>query len=338
MENEEILSETPKTKVSIVVPTKNEAKHIKDLLDSMVENDIINPSTEVIIVDGHSTDGTVDIASRYSVKIVVESTRTRGGASNVGWKNASGDIVVYTDADCVTVENWIEKMLKHFEDEKVAVVGGADLTFPSTKSYFGKASGLLDELRIAPSHKQDAIFRLRGCNIAYRRSALVESGGFDRALHVGEETELHYRLYTMGYRLIFDPSIIVYHKRRSSITKYFKQFFWYGYSKFKLVMKHPSTSFFPEIFLFPFTSIIIIFSAILYLMNQNFFPLFLFSMAIPAAYILYAVHKLVSYVNPKRNLLGAIAALIIRNIALVIGFFAAVVAEPLKKIGGRKNK
>ncbi len=338
MKKEEFSHKKLKTEVSIIVRTKNEATHIKDLLDSMVNNDIISPSTEVVIVDGHSSDETVNIASRYPVKIVVESTGTRGGASNVGWKNASGNVIVYIDADCLTVRNWIEEILKHFEDEKVAVVGGPDLTFPSTKSYFEKASGLLDELRVAPSHKQNAIFRLRGCNIAYRKSALAKSKGFDNSLHVGEETELIYRLHKMGYRLILDSSIIVYHKRRSSITEYFKQFFGYGYSKFKLAMKYPSTFFFPEVFLFPFASLLIIISVILYLMNPNFLPLFLFSMAIPVAYVTYTVYKIVSYANSKRLLLGAIAGLIIRNIASAAGFFAASVAEPLKKIKGKNRK
>ena len=338
MEDKKFTNGSSKLKVSIIIRTKNEATHIKDLLDSMVKNRIINSDTEVIIVDGCSSDKTVSIASKYPVKIVTESTGTRGGAANVGWKNASSDIVVYTDADCITVKNWTENILKHFEDEKVGVVGGSDLTAPSTKSYFEKASGLLDELRIAPSHKQNTVFRLRGCNIAYRKSALMESGGFDNSLHVGEETELIYRLYKRGYHLIFDPSIIIYHKRRSSITEFFKQFFGYGYFKFKLVMKHPSTFLFPEVFLFPSVPMFIIISIVLYLMDKSYLPLFLFSLAIPATYIIYTIYKLFSYTSSKKLLLGAVLALIARNIASAAGFFAALLIEPIKKIKGRNNK
>lgn len=320
--------------VSIVICTKNEAENIRDALDSLVENNVINQNVEVVVVDGHSTDKTAQIASMYPVKLIHESTGTRGGASNIGWKNANGDIIVYTNADCLFCKNWISDLLKSFINPKMAAVGGIDLTPPTTTSYFAKAGGLLDELRIFPKHRLGSVFRLRGCNVAYRKSALIRCKGFDESLNFGEEIELQYRLYEMGYNLAFDPSVVVYHKRRSSLAEYWRQFFGCGYGKFQLVKKHPSSLFAPEIFIFPLLSALFFVSIIAYLLGSIIFlPFFLGTLLVPTIYAAYVVIKVYLHIRSIYFLPGVLIALFIRNVAIIAGFFYGAIAQTLNRIG-----
>lgn len=324
--------------VSIVICTKNEAMNIRNALDSLIENNVMNQKVEVIVVDGYSTDETAQIVSEYPVKLLYESTGTRGGASNVGWKNAKGDIIVYTNADCLFSKDWISNILKSLSDPKTAAAGGIDLTPPVTTSYFEKASGLLDELRIFPKHRLGLVFRLRGCNVAYRKSALIRCNGFDESFHFAEETELQYRLYKIGYNLAFDPSIVVYHKRRSSLTEYWRQFYGCGYGKFQLFKKHPFSLFAPEVFILPSLSALFFVSLIAYLLDSIFsLPLFLGTILIPTIYATYVVIKVYLHIRSLYFLPGVLIALFLRNVALIAGFFCGALSHTLKRIRSIKK-
>lgn len=324
--------------VSIVICTKNEEINIKNALDSLTENDLINPEVEIVIVDGCSTDKTAQIVSEYPVKVLYEATGTRGGASNIGWKNATGEIVVYTNADCLFRRGWISSIVKSFNDPKIAAVGGMDLTPLHATSYFEKASGLLDELRTFPKHRLGAVFRLRGCNVAYRQSALVKCGGFDEGLNDGEEVELQYRLHKMGYDLVFDPSVIVYHKRRSSLVDYWRQFIGCGFGKSQLVEKHPSSLFAPEVFMFPFMFSLFLVSIIAYLLSSIIFlPLFLGVLLIPTVYMTYMMIKASLYARSFRFLPGILLALFLRNVAIMVGFFEGALYSGWRRIRRTQN-
>jgi glycosyltransferase involved in cell wall biosynthesis len=91
--------------VSVVVCTRNEEKYIKRCLESL-KNQTIKP--EIVIVDGHSTDRTVSIAKKYADRIIQDNGKGISDARNIGWKNASNDIVAYCDADCMVPSNWVE--------------------------------------------------------------------------------------------------------------------------------------------------------------------------------------------------------------------------------------
>ena len=93
--------------VSVVVCTKNEEKYIKRCLECLKKQTV---KPEIIVVDGHSTDGTIKIARKYADKIVEDNKKGIADARNVGWKNAKGDIVAYCDADCMIPTNWVENI------------------------------------------------------------------------------------------------------------------------------------------------------------------------------------------------------------------------------------
>ena len=108
--------------ISLIIPTKNSQKMIVQCLNSVISQTYKN--FEVIIVDGHSTDNTLELVSQFHVNIFFEEGRTRASACNVGISKAKGEIVAFTDDDCVLPENWLEKIAMHFADPELQVLGG----------------------------------------------------------------------------------------------------------------------------------------------------------------------------------------------------------------------
>ena len=84
-------------KISVIIPVRNEEEKIRRCLQA-VFNQTLKPF-EVIVVDGHSTDKTVENARKFPVKVFYEDYHTRAGACQIGVKNARGDYISFTDAD-----------------------------------------------------------------------------------------------------------------------------------------------------------------------------------------------------------------------------------------------
>jgi len=110
-------------KVSIIIPTKNNGDIPDKCLTSIQNQDYLRDKYEVIIVDGHSTDGTVEIAKKYGCTVVYEDVRTLDGACNVGIKTAKGEFIAFADADRAITKIWFKNLVKHFNSENIVSVG-----------------------------------------------------------------------------------------------------------------------------------------------------------------------------------------------------------------------
>ncbi|MEM2778298.1 MAG: glycosyltransferase family A protein, partial [Candidatus Jordarchaeales archaeon] len=111
-----------KLKVSVVILTRNSAATIRKCLESILHQ--TRKPDEIIIVDGSSVDGTLDIVKHFPVKIFSEPGLGYGHARNIGVQKAEGDIVFFIDADCYAEPDWIEKILPHFKNSDIAAVTG----------------------------------------------------------------------------------------------------------------------------------------------------------------------------------------------------------------------
>jgi len=233
-------------KVSIIIPTKNNGDILEKCLASIKNLDTPKDHYEVIIVDGYSTDNTVEIAKKYGCKVVYEDVGTRGGACNVGLRGAKGEVIVFTDADCVVPIDWLKNLIKHFNNDNVVCVGGPNVT-PEDDTNFAKCVGEVLLFLSKPGSRYgldvDEVvetFHNSGCNVAYRKNVIEEAGWFNEKLITCEDEELDYRILKIkkGYRIVYTPDAKVDHYRRPTWKGFLKQAYRYAVGRMQAIKLH----------------------------------------------------------------------------------------------------
>jgi len=228
--------------VSIIIPAKNAQAVIKKCVDSILRQNYKN--YELIVVNDGSTDKTAQILADYPlVKALTTPGAGPSEARNIGIALAKGEFAAFTDADCVVAGDWIAELLKGFTNEKTAGCGGAQKS-PEDDSGFGKkVQDFLSIFGFISGYLQSGSkMRLTShnpsCNVMYRKSILVESGGFLAGLWPGEDVELDYRIKKNGYSLMFNPQAVVYHYRPNNFRNFNAMMFRYGQAQGFLVRKY----------------------------------------------------------------------------------------------------
>lgn len=205
--------------VSLIIITKNNATTIEDCITSILHQTYPRENFETIFVDGHSIDGTVEIIKKYVniypfMKIQFEDHGTMGYARNVGINVSKGEILVFTDGDAVLPNYWLSSIVKCFDSPTLAAVGGFDVLVNS-----GESGKLIDSWRrLKKTEGLKAISCIKTVNFAIRRDCTLSCGGFDPKLSHWDEAELLARLYSKSKKIniLYDPKIVVYHKRGPS--------------------------------------------------------------------------------------------------------------------------
>jgi cellulose synthase/poly-beta-1,6-N-acetylglucosamine synthase-like glycosyltransferase len=220
--------------VSIIIPAFNSEATIKDLLESLTLLDYDKDCLEIILVDGGSTDRTREIAKNYPVQVIVENRRGINVARNAGVKSSKGEILVFTDSDCIVPKDWIRKIVDDFRDESVGCLGGSAVRYQDNFLSRYADTSVVPVLR--RFRKREILNNVKlllrypaGCNMAFRREAMEKAGLFNEEIHYGfDEDDLAERICRLGYKMLLDPEVTVWHKHRRSLRKLLKQFFNYG--------------------------------------------------------------------------------------------------------------
>jgi glycosyltransferase involved in cell wall biosynthesis len=221
-------------KVSVIIPVKNGAPHIKDLLDSLMQVNYEKDKLEILVVDGNSTDGTREIVAQYPVKLLTEERPGINAARNTGLKYSNGEIVAFTDYDCVVPKNWVSKIVDNFENPKVGCIGGNVLGYHNDflSQYADKS--LMPVMRVFKKRETLNMIKppLRypaGCNMAFKREIIEKIGMFNEKIKYGfDEDEFVERICMAGYTMVLDPEIVVKHEHRPTLKGLLKQTFNYG--------------------------------------------------------------------------------------------------------------
>jgi len=208
------------TRCSIIIRSYNEERHIGRLLEG-IGHQILH--AEVILVDSGSTDATVAIASRYPVRIISidKEDFSFGHSLNVGCKAASGPYLVFASAHVYPVyKDWLECLLKPFEDDRIALVYGKqrgnEVTSFSEHQVF--ARWFPDE----PTRNQEHPF-CNNANAAIRRS-LWERFPFDETLTGLEDLAWAKVVMREGYRLAYEPNASIIHVHDESPRMLFNRY------------------------------------------------------------------------------------------------------------------
>ena len=224
-------------KISVVVCSFNGARTIRDTLNGLAR--LNYPNFEVIVVNDGSTDQTATIASEYSVKLITTENCGLSNARNTGAEAATGEIVAYIDDDAFPDRHWLTYLAHTFMTTDYAAVGGPNVAPPGD----GRIAECVAHSPGGPVHvllnDRDAE-HIPGCNMAFRRAALLDIGGFDpRFRTAGDDVDVCWRIQERGWKIGFHPAAMVWHHRRNSLRMYWRQQKGYGRAEALLEAKWP---------------------------------------------------------------------------------------------------
>lgn len=225
--------------VSVIVPVYDGAKTLPACLTALRQQTVGPQQYEVIVVDDGSTDGSADIALRLGARVIRQPHRGAAAARNAGIAAARGEIVLFTDADCVPTADWIAQMTQPLADPAVDGVRGTYRTTQGNLIARFVQLEYADRYDRAMSH--ETIDFVDTYAAAYRRNVLLAAGGFDERFPGAavEDVELSYRLTTRGHRLVFNPHAIVYHAHPATLWHYLRRKAMYGYWRVPVYARYP---------------------------------------------------------------------------------------------------
>lgn len=237
---------TPPPTVSIIIPMRNEEHYIGECLESVVQQDYPVNLTEILVIDGMSTDSSVHVVKRFQeehphIRLLYNSRQRTTYALNIGIANSVGAIIARVDAHCAIQPDYVRRCVETLQKTGAQNVGG--LMRPGGEGFLERAIGLAISSPFGIGwgkfhyyHKQvevDTVYLG-----AYVRNVFDKIGFYDEEAHYSEDDEFNFRLTQAGGKIVLNPDIKSEYRPRSSLTSLGRQFFNYGFGKVRSIQKH----------------------------------------------------------------------------------------------------
>ena len=257
---------------SIIVPLYNRPQEIDELLHTLSKQTYLQ--FEVLVIEDGSTNDAKNIVSSYSEKLDIsyfyKENEGQGFARNYGFARAKGDYFVVFDSDCLIPEHYLETVKNYLLEHQLDAYGGPDGAHKSFTSIQKAISYAMTSPfttgGIRGNKKHIGQFHPRSFNMGISREVWEKTGGFILT-RLGEDIEFSIRVQTLGFKTGLIPGAIVYHKRRTSFTQFYKQLHFFGRARINIYKHFPSelkiVHFFPAGF-----TIFLLLSLILNLLKQ----------------------------------------------------------------------
>jgi len=246
--NRRVAAEVPVISVSVCIVALDEEQALPALFRSLDAQSV--KDFELVLVNDRSTDETGALMQAYAArapfpaKVVHNTTAPQGTtgkiqALDIAIEASSGELLLFTDADCAPAPYWVAQMTAPFADPEVAGVKGVYQTRqPQLVARFVQFEY---ETRYARMARAASIDFVDTYSAAYRREVFLANGGFDPVFPTAsvEDQEFSFRLARKGYRLCFAPEAAVYHRHDRTLGEYWRRKFAIGYWKALLLRWHP---------------------------------------------------------------------------------------------------
>lgn len=231
---------------SIIIPVYNRPDEIKELLESFTFQTSTN--FEVIIVEDGSSVSCKSIAEHYESSLPIhyyyKENSGPGIARNYGASKSSGDFLIFLDSDCVIPSDYIEIVDKHVTTLSADAFGGPDKaanTFTTIQKAINYSmTSFFTTGGIRGGRKRLDRFYPRTFNMGIKKTVFMAVGQF-APMRFGEDIDLSIRIIENGYTSCFFEDAWVYHKRRTTLRKFFKQVYHSGKARVFLWQKYPDT-------------------------------------------------------------------------------------------------
>ena len=237
--------------VSVILPVRNEEAYIGRALDALLAQDYPDERTEILVVDGRSTDRTreivEEIAARQAeptIRIVDNPEEIAATALNRGLGEARGTIIARVDGHCEVGSGHLSTAVEIVTDGRADCVGGPVETVGETPTARAIAAAMASPFGVG-----DSAFRVnperRGAVDtvpfpAFRRQVLDLAGPFDEELVRNQDDEYSFRLRKLGFRVLLEPRMKSRYYSRGTLGSLWSQYLQYGYWKVRVLQKHPA--------------------------------------------------------------------------------------------------
>ena len=225
---------------SVVVPVLNGADTIGALLSALQRQSGVCGAVEILVVDNGSTDETRDIVRSFpQIQLLEEPVRGPAAARNRGLRTASGEVIVYCDADTLPSRTWLVQLLAAFDDPSVVIAVGQTLCFRPTTAverYIAAAGIYSSEKAISRPPFSFA----PSLNMAVRRGPSLAAGGWCEELMTAEDVDFSHRVLTLfPSEIAYRPGAVLFHRTRSTLPQLRRLAYSYGRGMAEMYLRYP---------------------------------------------------------------------------------------------------
>ncbi|MBI4377739.1 MAG: glycosyltransferase, partial [Nitrospinae bacterium] len=220
--------------ISFLMPAYNNEATVVDSIQSIL-NQKTDLKFEIIVVDDGSTDNTYPLINKLlkihpDIKLIKKKNGGEASALNEGLKHCTGKFIAIVEADVEIEDRWLEKVMKEFDDEKVAGVGGR-LATPENSSWIARIAGY--EIESKFETKERFANHITSANAIYRAEIFKEIGIFNENLvNAVLDSDFNRRIIERDYKLIYKKNALARHHYKPTFTGYLKR--QYSYARYRV--------------------------------------------------------------------------------------------------------
>ncbi|MDE5418861.1 glycosyltransferase [Labilibaculum sp. DW002] len=311
-------------KLSVIIPVYNRPDEMKELLDSLSAQTFTD--FELVVVEDGSQVKSEDLCNAYRDKISISyHYKENEGPSigrNYGLARAKGNYFLFFDSDCILPSHYMETIHKELTNNFVDCYGGPDGAMDDFSNFQKAVSYAMTSFfttgGIRGGKKQVHKFHPRSFNLGFSKAVYENTGGFPvTTMHPGEDMVFAIEVLKRGFETRLVQNAYVFHKRRVSFKKFYKQVFGFGKTRYIISKHYPET--FKVFFLFP--SLFTLGSIGALLLGVSIHQVFAFPV------LLYAVLVLADAISKSKSFKVGFLALLasfVQLFAYGIGFMDAV--------------
>ncbi|MCB0509709.1 MAG: glycosyltransferase [Bacteroidetes bacterium] len=235
-------------KYSLIIAVYDRLDEVKELLASAEDLVFPRKEFEILFVDDGSKDGFKEYIEAYvspsslNLRAIYQENKGPGEARNNGMANSQAAYFIFVDSDCMFPKEWLQKIDEALVANAWDAFGGPDTAHssfpPLLQAINYSMTSFLGTGGTRGSKKSLAKFYPRSFNMGIRREVFEKIGGMNRLRH-GQDMDFSARIYKAGFKVGLIADAFVYHKRRTSLKKFFKQIFNWGVARINLAFSHP---------------------------------------------------------------------------------------------------
>lgn len=217
---------------SVIVPTYDRPEALTACVQAIRQLDYPQDRFEVIIVDDGSPVPVRSFGYHLQddliIRILRQSNAGPASARNMGAEHARGDMLAFTDDDCIPTTRWLRELAQSANEAPTGLVGGRTIN-GLVDNLYSIASQIIVDEAYAYSLSRDSDLRFFASNnMAVSAKIFHESGGFDSSFRISEDRDFCHRWIRRGHPLVYAPKALVHHHHRLTLTTFCRQHFNYG--------------------------------------------------------------------------------------------------------------